>query len=114
MMLWDNTNPCDVSFDIVDDAEITTSIYITNKSTYDCRKLDYLDPVKVTTSVSQDNDKPWLDAQEDFDSWYDTSETMNDYNKWYKPPDIHEDIGISNEFINEHIKPDFYIGKRQT
>ena len=27
--IWDNTNPCDISFDIVDDAEITTNIYIT-------------------------------------------------------------------------------------
>ena len=81
-VIWDNNNQWDVSFDIVDDAETTTNIHITNKSTYDCHKLDSQDPVTVTTSMSHNNDKPWFDAYEDFDLWYDTSEAMNDYNEW--------------------------------
>ena len=46
--------------------------------------------------------------------WYDTSETMGNYDKWDKPPSIRDVIGINNEFTNKHIEPDFYIGKRQT
>ena len=52
---------------------------------------------------------PWFDAHEDFDLWYDTSETMNDYIKWGKPPNICENIGISNESTNKHIKSDFLL-----
>ena len=79
--IWDKTTPCDVFFNIIDDTETTTSIQTTNKSTYDCRKLDFRDPVKVITSMSHDNDEPWFDAHEDFDLWYVTSETMNNYNE---------------------------------
>ena len=39
-VIWDNTDPCNMSFDIVDDAEITTSIHIPKESTYTCCKFD--------------------------------------------------------------------------
>jgi len=114
MPFWDNTNPCDESFDIADDAEITTSIHITKESTYASLKFDSQHPVIVAISMSHDDDEPWFHAQEDFDLWYDTSETMDDYNEWDKPPNIHEDISISNESPNKHIEPDFYISECQT
>ena len=63
--------------------------------------------------MPHDDDKPWFDANENFDLWYDTSDTMHDYNKWVELPNIRDDIGVSNEFTNEHIKPDLYIGKCQ-
>ena len=41
LVLDKDLNPQEaVSFDILDDVEITTSIHITNKSTYDCCRLD--------------------------------------------------------------------------
>ena len=34
--------------------------------------------------------------------------------KWDKQPNILEDTSIINLSPNKHIKPDFYIGERQT
>ena len=56
----------------------------------------------------------WFDAHEDFYSWYYTQETMENNKEWDKPPNILEDIGVINESMNEHIKPDFYISERQS
>ena len=112
--IWDNTNPCDASFDIVNETEITPSINITKKSTSTCRKFYSRDLVTVTISMSHDDDKSWFDAHEYFDSWYDTTETTNNYNEWEKPPNIYEDIGIINESTNKYIEQDFYISENQT
>ena len=60
--IWDNTNPCNVSFDTVDNAEITTSIHITKESTSTCCKFDSQDLLLVTISMSHDDDKSWFDA----------------------------------------------------
>ena len=98
-----NTNQCNVSFDTVDDTEVTTSIHITKEST-----------VTTTISMSNNDDEPWLDAHEEFDLWYDTPETMDNYKKRDKPPNILKDTSIINESPNKHIDPDFYISKCQT
>ena len=55
--MWDNINPCNISFDTVYNAEITTSIHITKESTSTCCKFDSQDPLPVTTSMSYDDDK---------------------------------------------------------
>ena len=59
-----------MSFDNTDDAEIATSINVTKEST-------------VTTVIFMpiEDDKPWFDAHEEFDLWYDTLETMDNYKK---------------------------------
>ena len=64
--------------------------------------------------MSHDNDETWFDAYEEFDLWHNTPETMDNYKEWDKPPNILEDIGVINESMNEHIKPDFYISERQS
>ena len=54
--IWGNINPCDISFDNTDGAEITASFEVTEEST-----------VKTAMSMSIKDDKPWFDAHEEFD-----------------------------------------------
>ena len=63
--------------------------------------------------MSHDDDEPWFDTHEHFDSWYNTPETMDNYDEWDKSPNICQDIGMNNVSTNEHIQPDFYTCKRQ-
>ena len=105
--IWDNTNSYNVSFDTTDDAEVTTSIHVTKEST-----------LTTTISMSNDDDESWFDAHEEFDSWYNTSETMDNYKEWDKQPNILQNNSINNESPNKlfhkHIEPDFYISEIQT
>ena len=39
---------------------------------------------------------------------------MDNYNEWDNLSDILGDTSIISESPNEHIEPDFYIGKHQT
>ena len=112
--IWDHTNPCDVSIDSVDNAEIITNSHIMEESVSTCRKSDSPELLQVVVSMSYEDDKSWFDAYEDIDSWYDASETLDKYDKWNKPPNTDDVDGINNEPINKCIKPDLYIGKRQT
>ena len=79
--IWDNTNPCNVSLDTIDGAENAANIDVTKEST-----------VTTTTSMSIEDDKPWLDAHEDFDWWYNTPETMND----------HKNMGRSTKYSQKY------------
>ena len=65
-------------------------------------------------SISYENDKLWFDVYKDVDLWYDASETLDNYDKWNKPPNTDDVDGVNNEFTNKYIELDFYIGKRQT
>ena len=56
-IIWDNTNPWDVSIDTVDNAEITTSIHIMEESTSTCCKFDSQELLPVTISMSHDDDE---------------------------------------------------------
>ena len=62
--IWDNINPCDVSFDNTDGTEIASSIDVTKELT-----------VTTTIFMSIKDDKPWFDANEEFDLWYKIPET---------------------------------------
>ena len=64
--------------------------------------------------MSHDGDNSWFDAHGVFGLWHNTSETMDNYDKCNKPPNICNVVGINNESTNEHVEPDFYIGERQT
>ena len=84
-------------------------------STSTCRKFDSQELLLVTISVSHDDDESWFDAHiEFFDLWYNTSETMDNYDKWDEPPDICSGVGINNESTNKHIETDFHIGECKT
>ena len=36
----------------------------------------------TTTSMSIENDKTWYDANEEYNSWHDAKETMDNYQEW--------------------------------
>ena len=101
--ILDNTNPCNISFDIIDGAEIAASIKVTKEST-----------TTTTIFMSIEDDEPWFDAHDQFYSWYNTPEIMDNYKEWDNPPNILGNTSITSESLNKHIKPDFYISKRQT
>mmetsp|Transcript_11549 Transcript_11549/g.12947 ORF Transcript_11549/g.12947 Transcript_11549/m.12947 type:complete len:111 (-) Transcript_11549:36-368(-) len=67
----------------------------------------------TTTPMSIKDDKTWYDANEEYDSWHEVTETMNNYQEWGDPSIILEDTD-KTEPIDEHIKPDFYDGKQHT
>ena len=75
--ILDHTDPCNVSIDTVDNAEIITSSHIMEELIYACHKFDSQELLPVTVSMSHDDDESWFDVHKDFDSWHDTSETMD-------------------------------------
>ena len=101
--IWNNTNPCHVSFGTADGTEIATSIDVTKEST-----------VTTILSMSNKDDTPWFDTNEEFDSWYNTTETKDDYREWDDPPNVPKSTSIINKSLNKHIESDFCFGERQT
>ena len=112
--IWDHTDPCDMSIDIVNNAVIITSSHIMEESTSTCCKFDSHELLPVTVSMSHEDDESCFDAHKFFDSWYDTSETMDNYDKWDKPANTYCVVNINNESTNKYIETNFYIGKYQT
>ena len=101
--IQDNTNPCDVYLDNVSGTEDLVNIDGTKES------------IAITTALTSSiYDKIWYDTHQEFDSWYDVPEIMNNYQEWDNPPNILEDTRPNYESVNDHIKPDFYIGNCQT
>ena len=64
--------------------------------------------------MSTEDDETWYNANEEYDSWQEVPETMDNYQEWDDPPIILEDTSKNNESPKEHIEPDFYICERQT
>ena len=100
--IFDNTNPCDVSLEGIYDTETAATI-------------DFIQEpiITTTTSMSTKNDKPWFNAHKESDWWYNFPETMDSYQEWEDPLNILRDTSIISESPKGHIKPDFYIAKRQ-
>ena len=49
-----------------------------------------------------------------FDLWYNTPETMDNYQERDNPPNIIGDRSNISGSLNKHIEQDFYISKCQT
>ena len=92
--IWSCTNPGDVSIDSVNSTEILAGSHITAESTYTfCRfnlyKLIHNDDL----------------------SWYDGSDFLDYYGKWDESPNTDSDDVVTNDSVNESIKPIFWIGE---
>ena len=79
--MWKNTDPCDVSLDNTSDSEepvnstmTTSSIGIENKS-----KTTQDSVATTATTMSGENNKTWYDTYEEYDSWHDAVEIMDNY-----------------------------------
>ena len=68
----------------------------------------------TTTLKSSVYDEIWYNAHEECGSWYDVPETMDGYQEWDNPSTILEDTSPNYKSASNHIKPEFYIGDRQT
>ena len=67
----------------------------------------------TTTLMSIEDDETWCDASEEYDSWYEVAEAMDNYQEWVDPPIVLGDID-KTEPVNEHIEPDFHNGEHYT
>jgi len=61
-----------------------------------------------------EDDVSWFDVYEDDKSWFDALESLDKYNERNKLPNTDGVDGVTNEFMNKCIKPNFYIGERQS
>ena len=89
-IIWNNTDPCDVSLDGTSDTKDPTSIDMTKESvtattTFMSIKDDNnmnvaQDSVTATTRpMPIKDDETWYHTNEEYDSWYEVAETMNNY-----------------------------------
>ena len=102
--IWGFTDPSDVSIDTVYATEIIASSHTIEEATYTCCKPDSYELFHMTVSV------PYKDDE----SWFDTLESLDNYNEWNKPLSTDCVHGVTVESTNKCIKPDLYIGKRQS
>ena len=54
----------------------------------------------TTTSKSIENDKTWYDANEEYNSWHDAAETMDNYQEWADPPTVLGDMDKTDPITN--------------
>ena len=67
-VIWDNTDPCDVSLDDINGIEDPANMDVTKESV-----------ATTTTPMSTEDDKTWYNANEEYDSWHEVAETMDNY-----------------------------------
>ena len=113
-VIWDHTDPCDVSLGTVDNTEIIVSSHTMEESTYTVVNPILMSFSLVVVSMPYKDDKSWFDAYEDDNSWYDALEPLDKYGKWNKPPNTDGVDSVTNESTTKCIKPDFYTNERQT
>ena len=106
-----NTNPYDVSLDNTSDSEepvnstmTTTSIGIENNS------KATQDSIAITiTIMSGENNKTRYNTNEEYDSWHNAPDTMDNYQEWINPPTVVGAINMTDPII-EHIDPHIHQG----
>ena len=113
--IWNNTDPGDVSLDNTSDSEgpvnstmTPTSIKIENNSN------TTQDSVAATTTIIlEENNKTWYNTNEEYNSWHNAAETMDNYQEWTDPTTVVGDTDITDPII-EHIKPRIHQGNQHT
>ena len=123
-IIWNNIDPCDVSLDDTSDTEDPASIDVTKESVTTMTtpmsikddnnmNVTQVSVTTTTTPISVEDDKIWYDANEEYDSWHEVAENMNNYQEWGDPPTVLKDTDKSQP-IDEHIESGFYDGKHHT
>ena len=102
--MWKKTDPCDVYLDDTSDSEepvnstmTTSSIGIENKS-----KASQDSVATTVTIMSGEINETWYDTYEEYDSWHDAVEIMDNYQEWIIPPTVIGEMNMTNPII-EHI-----------
>ena len=76
----------------------------------DVTKESFVTTTTTTTMSTKDEEIIWYNANEEYDSWHEVPETMDNYQEWDDLPIILEDTNKNNESPDDHIEPYFYIG----
>ena len=112
--IWNNTDPYDISLDNTSDTKGPVSIDVTEepvKATTTPMSIEIgnntnLASDSVTTTTTPmliENDETWYDANKEYHLWYNTVETMDNYQEWVDPPTVLGDTDKTKP-INEHIE----------
>ena len=104
--IWNNTDPCDVSLDNTSNSEgpvnstsTPTSTKIENNSNMTQESV-----ATTTTNMLEENNKTWYNINEEYNSWHDAAEIINNYQKWINPQTVVGDTDMTDPII-KHIKP---------
>ena len=104
--MWKNTDPCDVSLDDTSNSEepvnstmTTSSIGIEKKS-----KTTQDSVATTATTMSGEHNEAWYDTYEEYNSWHDDVETMDNYQELIIPPTVVGEKNMTDPII-EHIDP---------
>ena len=102
--IWSHSNPSDVSIDTANSAELIVDILITEGSAYAFERLDPYGFLDTTSHVQHEDDMSWYDGSAFLDSFTDSNKSV----------DTIGDDDATIDSTSESIKPDFWIGTRQS
>ena len=86
--MWKNTNPCNVSLDDTSESEepVNTTMTTTSIRSEDNSNMTQESIGSTAISMSEEDNKTWYNTNEEYDSWHDAIETMDNYQEWVDPP----------------------------
>ena len=102
--IWSQTNPSDVSIDMVNSAQIIAGSHITEGLTYAFERSDPFGLIDTASHVSDEDNMSWYDGSAFLDSFTDSS----------KSEDSIGGDDVTHNSTSESIKSDFRIGERQS
>ena len=80
--MWYNTDPCDVSLDNTRDSEepVNSTLTTTSIGSEDNSNATQESVATTMTFMSEENNETWYNTNnEEYESWHDAIETMNNY-----------------------------------
>ena len=86
--MWKNTDPCIISFDNTSESEepVNTTMTTTSIRSEDNSNMTQESIGSTAISMSEEDNKTWYNTNEEYDSWHDAIETMDNYQEWVDPP----------------------------
>ena len=86
--MWKNTNPLKISLDETSESEEPVNTTMTTPSIRSEGNSNVTQESISTTPtfMSEEKNKTWYDANEEYDSWHDAMETMDNYQEWVDLP----------------------------
>ena len=86
--MWNDTDPCEVYLYNTSDSEELgiSTITITSIESEDNSNATQESVPTTTTFMLEENNKTWYDTNEEYDSWHNAIETMDNYQEWIDQP----------------------------
>ena len=85
--MWKNTDPCNVSLDNTSESEepVNTIMTTTSIRSEDDSNITQESIATTPTFMSEENNKTWYNTNDEYDSWHNAIETINNYQEWVDP-----------------------------